>query len=505
MLKAQVERLQTELRDYRKRLSLNSSAVRSSPPLNPVNAQQRSVSGPSYGANFQFDFPKFGALPGSQLFGSQAAPTGNSPVLKQDSQTPPITQSPINIDGPSQSQGQNQYGRQNSMQRSMSPRSLHGSASNGGSPQNASSNLPIAPYSTNDNMHGFASTLPQMNGTNGTFGDLFSPNLLKSANLNGYFNNNSTRPSSQANHETDNGGDSTAGLNRVFQFNSSSTASDSTSPSASSSSQWNANGNANSSCGTSPESSHDSPALKDKAGDSFSEKINPRRQSAETTQSMKQQLDPQTGMNSMFGFGNTDFNAPSMASFDPVLFGDYRDTDDAILGGGNFTGGFFDDALNNSYDYNSPSNLFGILQSPQQTNASLNPGSKANSAPTPSRNLMAEVEKTCEGGDEDYGLPTTYSKKESTPGKFISCNNIWCVTSLHNYARCQLTSALGINCNPTQTSKKANSILTGSVLSYVRKPSALNRASWLIKTMSIRRSGDWGRRTTAASQSMSHL
>ncbi|KAF2212241.1 hypothetical protein CERZMDRAFT_111987 [Cercospora zeae-maydis SCOH1-5] len=347
LLRAQVERLQRELREYRKRLSLNSGAVRSSPPLNPMNSQQPSSSGTAYGANFQFDFPKFGALPGSQLFGSQDVSNGNSPG----------------------------------------------------------------------------------NNGDGSFNDLFSPNLLKSANMNTYFNNNNNNnyntqnsaSSSNYNGENvDNGGDNTSGLNRVFQFNSGSNVSDSTSPSASSNSQWNVNGNGNSSCGTSPEPLHDSPALKDGACGDKSHKP------AASSQLTPANLNSQSSMNSMYGFGNADLaNPSSVSTFDPVLFGDYRDTNDAILEIGEFSAGFFDDALNSaSFDYQSPSNLFGILQSPRQTQATLPVPNKPANAPTPSRNLMAEIQKTCDGGDDDYGLPGV-DKKHTDGGKFISCNNLW--------------------------------------------------------------------------------
>lgn len=452
MLKAQVERLQTELREYRKRLSLNSGSVRSSPPLNPVSNQQRSSSGQSYGGNFQFDFPKFGALPGSQLFGNQGGSSGNSPVNQRNNVTPPVVQSPTNINGFSQPQSQGQNSRHNSMGRSMSPQSVQRNNSSSGStgtPAQAAGMDPIfAPYSTNDNMHGFASTLPQMNSGNGAFGDLFSPDLLKSANMNNYFNNNNdtqnSAPGSNYNGDsTDTGGESTAGINRAFQFNSGSNASDSTSPSASSNSQWNMNGNGNSSCGTSPEPSHDSPALKD---GTFCDKVN---NAAAKSQLTPANLNSQSSMNSIYGFGNNDFtNTTSLNTFDPVLFGDYRDTNDAIVGGGDFTGGFFDEALAGvPFDYQSPSNLFGILQSPQQNQATLPAqNDKSANGPTPSRNLMAEIEKTCDGGDDDYGLPGAQKKTKTAEGKYISCNNIWyvCLTIHHILAANTLQDAITI-------------------------------------------------------------
>lgn len=414
LLKAQIERLNIELREYRKRLSLNGGAgPNRSPPLT-ATGQSRSNSNNSYSnGNFQFDFPKFGALPGSQIFGNALANPSN-----RSSVTPPMVQSPTgSISGPSTSQ--NASSRENSAAvRSMSPKSLSGSNTN--SPgQMSNLNPSFAPYSTNSNMHGFASTLPQMNNpTNDPFGDLFSPGILKSASVdsNGnYFGGSAQMNGVNLNGVSDlNGGDNTAGLNRVFQFNGGSTSSDTASPSASSASQWNAN--ANSSCGTSPEPSHDSPAQKAKGADTFCDKIDPRKNSMDVTVNQMN--------NNQFATG--DYSVPSLDSFDPVLFGDYRESQDAILGGGDFTGGFFDEALNPAIDYSSPTNLFGILQSPEQTNTSLSaPSTGAANAPSPSKNLMADMDKIRDGGDEDYGLPNTQPKKTDASSKLISCNSIW--------------------------------------------------------------------------------
>ena len=294
----------------------------------------------------------------------------------------------------------------------MSPQSAGGS--NHASPASQAGNINPAftSFSTTNNMHGFASTLPQMN-SNGTdpFGDLFSPSILKGAavDANGSYFNNGTNGTKNTNDV--NGGDSTAGLNRVFQFNSTGSTSDSASPSNSSGSQWNAN--ANSSCGTSPEPSYDSPANKSKG--------------IETINENGILADPSPMLSDgQFGALNG-YSVPSLDSFDPVLFGDYRDTQDAILGGGDFTGGFFDDALNPApFDMASPSNLFGILQSPQQMNSSLTVPNGAANAPSPSKNLMAEMDKARDGGDDDYGLPISATQRTES-GKLISCNNIWSV------------------------------------------------------------------------------
>ncbi|KAJ5666639.1 AP-1-like transcription factor napA [Penicillium macrosclerotiorum] len=71
LLRAQVERLQVELREYRKRLSWMTSS-------NGISAMSAIPSAHSRGAyglqnnDLLFDFPKFGDLPGSHLFNGQA-------------------------------------------------------------------------------------------------------------------------------------------------------------------------------------------------------------------------------------------------------------------------------------------------------------------------------------------------------------------------------------------------------------------------------------------------
>ena len=208
LLKAQVDRLQVELKDYRKRLSLNASAGRGSPPSATYNNPSKSGSASTNGQNnFQFDFPKFGALPGSQIF-PNAPQNGGVPQngsvnsSQRGSATPPVTnQSPGSNVAYTASVQQPVLNRANSSGVGTSPGSLQSGGSNTDSPANSSnysanniaSTYNFAPYSTNDNMHGFATTLPQMNGGgNDPFGDLFSPSILKTVGQsgNGYFNPN---------------------------------------------------------------------------------------------------------------------------------------------------------------------------------------------------------------------------------------------------------------------------------------------------------------------------
>lgn len=72
MLRAQVERLQVELREYRKRLSWMSSG---NTGLSATTSIPSAHSKGAYGLqnnDFLFDFPKFGDLPGSHLFNTKA-------------------------------------------------------------------------------------------------------------------------------------------------------------------------------------------------------------------------------------------------------------------------------------------------------------------------------------------------------------------------------------------------------------------------------------------------
>jgi len=410
LLKAQVTRLQNELREYRVRMSMQSSGARRSPTL-PAN------SGPQRGdsnnlSDLVFDFPKFGSSPNNPP--NLSAASRSSTIRSEKSTSSPV---------PSLNTAD--------AERSISPRNIDSrtSASPNLNTLNdvGSSRQSFPTYSTLGNMHGFASPSAQTtNASTDALGDLFSPSILAGANANNYFDASPFAATNAQAYNVDNGGDTTAGVPGAFVFNSTSSISDTTSPSAGSS-QWNAH-NTNSSCDTSPEPSHDSPALKDTRSNSRSGKQPALSSIAEATQINQSSFYPSnlTSIN----FGSTDFDHSSLGAFDPLLFGDYRESNDAITGAGDFTGGFFDDALNSTpFDPASPSNLFGILQSPQpstvQPSVSNAAGSKSNNQAPPSRFFMAEVERQQNGGDDNYGL----SQNQSTPAhdktKYISCNNIW--------------------------------------------------------------------------------
>lgn len=84
--------------------------------------------------------------------------------------------------------------------------------------------------------------------------------------------------------------------------------------------------------------------------------------------------------------------------FDPTLFGDYRDTQSAIVGDGDFTNGFFNDAFPMA-DFGSPFH-FGDTPAVQKSNP------------------LEEIEKLQDGADD-----------EVVPGEdinqMLNCHKIW--------------------------------------------------------------------------------
>ncbi|KAL2815074.1 transcription factor PAP1-domain-containing protein [Aspergillus cavernicola] len=98
LLKAQVERLQVELREYRKRLSwVTHGNALSAINSYPGNANRLS------GLNnneFAFDFPKFGDLPGGRIFsGGPLAKSGQN-IPKDDTQIPGVLRHPVQTSAP---------------------------------------------------------------------------------------------------------------------------------------------------------------------------------------------------------------------------------------------------------------------------------------------------------------------------------------------------------------------------------------------------------------------
>lgn len=402
LLRAQVQRLQMELREYRKRLSLNSTGVNKSPPVTGGFSSLLGNGG-STTNNFQFEFPRFGGLPGAQLL-------DNGPLAKAANKSSSISST-------------NAPARQNSTGRGLSPRSqANGSIAN--SPEKKGST-------------------PSVNGAQ------------RSGSLNGFFgfDYNNT-----ANNASVNSAESSAAQSRVFQFNSgSSTHSDS--PSASSTSQVGQN----SSCDTSPEPSHNSPNNPvDTIADgyvchgnsegeiTFCEKLNmacgnPRNpipramsQSDAKPSPAAPAKTPAAEVNGIDFFANQ-----NGGQFDPALFGEYRDSQNAIVGDGDFTGGFFNDAFPIT-DFGSPFH-FGDTPAVQKPNP------------------LEEIERLQDGDDEVVpGEDTT---------QMLNCHKIWLVLR-SNAHQIQTNRLKGTNCQTDPISRTALSISTTCVLSSALKLAA---------------------------------
>lgn len=361
LLRGQVQRLQMELREYRKRLSLNSSGLNRSPPAAGGFSSLFSNGSGSGGSNsaassFQFEFPRFGGLPGSHIL-------DNGPLAKNKGA--PITNNGV-------------PGRQNSTGRSLSPRSQ------------TSGSIANSPDTNSSNVQG--NTAQRTGSINNLFSQFDYP-------ISG------TGKANRSNTE------STSGQSRVFQFNSAAS-SITASPSASSTSQ----AGQNSSCDTSPEPSHNSPKNGDTLengyvchGNSegeitFCEKLNmacgnPRNPIPRAMSQSDGKPTPAPAKTPGTDVSGLDFFAnQNGGQFEPSLFGDYRDSQNAIVGDGDFSGGFFNEAFPIT-DFGSPFH-FGDTPAVQKANP------------------LEEIERLQDGVDDEV-VPG------EDPTQLLNCHKIW--------------------------------------------------------------------------------
>jgi len=385
LLRAQVARLQMELREYRKRLSLNTAGLGRSPPLsNGFSSYLGGVNNGSLSNNFQFEFPRFGGLPGNHILSNGLS--AKTEQTKTASPKPTVSNS-----------GPGVLTRHGSAGRSMSPKSrLNGS----GTTSPAVNNVSNAPA---DSITG-----------------LYSPSLLNGLGANGSSDNKFPGTSNQETQSNRGSTDSTSGRSRTYNTNS--TPSNSASPSDSSVSNY---GGANSSCGTSPEPSHNSPGA-GKSNDttmdtineqgyichgnsegeiSFCEKLNmacgnPRNPIPRAMSQSNDTPAPATAKTAAANVNGIDWMAnQNGGQFDPVLFGDYRESTAAIVGDGDFSSGFFNEAFGVP-DFGSPFNL-------------------NNPTPAPKNNPMEEVERLQDGNDDEEVVPG------EDVSQMLSCHKIW--------------------------------------------------------------------------------
>jgi AP-1-like factor len=419
-----------ELREYKKRVSLTNGTLGRTPSLNSGLPPYLTGKGVVNGivnnpndVNFQFEFPRFGRLPGP-------SPTHSTSVLNgvRQSASPPATTKQV----PSPVE-RNQV-----------------------SPLDQTLTFPP----TNGSSTGVNQTTLD-GGDMSSLSGLFSPSLLdsvsKSPNFE-YFANNGTNGSRSS---TDSSRQMSTGHSTSYS-----------SPSASS----NSNQGPSSSCGTSPEPSMQSPVY-GKASEVTLTTIGEESSSISTSEGELTFCDklnmacgnpnnpvprtmseshPVNTANPAYDTNGIDWFAQQNGNqFDPQLFGDYREPQDNILST-DFNDSFFNDAFSLP-DLNSP---FNFTPSPVP----------------PKKDLVAQIE---EKQNEDEEVVPGEDRAQ-----LLSCNTIWYAYSttkilsnyLYSFLNFMLTwKLLGTVCKLALRSRKANLISTSSARICRRRPSARRR------------------------------
>ena len=214
--------MSVELKEYRKRMSLNTTAAGYSPP--PSATQSHSYAN---GNDFQFNFPKFGDLPGSFLSNGSITKTTSPTQTSQRSASASSTTPPVVLR--KESSGASGVRSQPSL-NGMYPTPL------GQSRPNQVSNNGLNNYNNYDSFDG-----------------LFDPSVLESAKTD-YLNYTTNQTASTPSTVQQGSVSSFNGYSQKPSLQTNSSTSIIGSPTSSTS-----HGALDSSCGTTPESSADSP------------------------------------------------------------------------------------------------------------------------------------------------------------------------------------------------------------------------------------------------------
>ncbi|CAL3962579.1 unnamed protein product [Diplocarpon coronariae] len=374
ILRAQIEKMSIELREYRRRVSINGVPGRASsfgnglPPYLAKGPANGGLNNPN-DINFQFEFPTFGRLPGPS-----ASPLGGT----RNSTSPPVankqTISPM-VD-----------------KEQVSPRN-----------QSLQYTATIGPSA------GLAQAPTLLDGGDmSSLSGLFSPSLLESVGK--------TSPSQYFSHDNSGSHGSRSSTDSANGNMSTSHNTTYSSPSASS----NSTREPSSSCGTSPEPTTTQLPVS-KPVDSSLTTIGEERSAAngEGEIIFCDKLDmacgnannplPRTlsdpGANSgafatsAFAMNGIDwFAQQNNNQFDPQLFGDYREPQENILSNEAFGDSFFTDAFALGSDFTNPFNM-------------------APSPVPPKKGLVAQID---EKQNSDYEDPVPADKNQ-----MLSCNTIW--------------------------------------------------------------------------------
>ncbi|KAJ9244544.1 transcriptional regulator family: bZIP [Paecilomyces variotii] len=383
LLRAQVERLQVELREYRKRLSWITSGNGYSPMQAIQNTHSRNLSGISNN-DFYFDFPKFGDLPGAHIFNNGSLAKANPNVAKENGSAA----------GPASEfrAAPGVLGRD-----SLGSASISGASPKFGSPAQPST----APAKTaTDNVNGVRRT-----GNNSSMN-------MKGTYASGAVRSNNPAASTAAPKQNTVGSQGQAPV--------SSTVSNSDSPYSSSESHQ---GRLLSSGGTSPEPGSNSPPVgklneqgqptEDQCGTidgekSFCEKLglacgnikNPIPPAMNGTNRLSRTPGQSQPSKDQQPLGLDWLSQQNGGQFDPVLFGDYRDPQEAILS--QDFGNFFNDAFPLP-DLGSPFHNFPDVTSPP--------------ALGPKKDLISDIDNKLD--DDDEVVPG------EDKSQMMTCTKIW--------------------------------------------------------------------------------
>lgn len=377
-LRAQVERLNVELKEYKKRLSLSGTGASRSPP-----AAAAYQSRPFWNNNqndFQFAFPKFGDLPGSNFM-------NNGSLAKVES-------SLNQVENNSTSNGMPGVNRANSSGSAslISPKELNGSSNTG------SSNYGVFQPSSNSHI----SNHSDRNG-------VFSPSAFQSAS--------SSNSSDHVNYAN---GTQIPNTEKFSTLIRGSSISDVTSPSTSSAS----NHGLDSSCGTTPEPSADSPDGR-KASESTLNTINEEMlghggvEGKIVSSECLMEFLPGKLLSNTFEASSSILKSPlndingidwlaqqNGGQFDPVLFGDYREPQEKFMVSYE---GYFNDAFP-FQDFSNPFNTDEMIASPIQK-----------------RDLIKEMELLQEGAQNDIVVPTASpaAVENNNTDLIMDCEKLW--------------------------------------------------------------------------------
>ena len=440
LLRAQLERQGVELKEYRKQLSWvsqNGTGLGAQAGTSMFGSRQRSN---SYNNDFQFEFPKFGDLPANSLFDNSGTkqqtngPARSSTLPTKTNQGIPGILPRNSLPGASPKSQASKYG------------------SNGNSPL------------------GNPTAVPRQSNSVDSLSGLFSPSILEASRNSssfGYFpqatgtaTSNSQLPRSSFEQNSREG---------VPGLYASSSNTDSPVSSADSHNHVSSNG-------TSPEPSLNSPG--NKQNDYSLKTINEEGNLTSTfggelttfcdklSLACGNATNPVPPIKSMSnndlsgtaitpGFDPNGINWLAQQNggiFDPELFGDYRESQDAIVS--QDFGAFFNDAFPLP-ELGSPEHPYNIIAP----------------SPGPKMDLMKQVEAAREG------------EEEVVPGedraKMMTCNKIWFVPGSWEPYEFLLTYFAGTVCSRWRNFVMAKLMLTICAASCAGRRSARREEQWL--------------------------